>query len=62
MEGKGIADDLKEGKLSYPILLFFIISQNESQRFRLQQIINRKRGTLDDLNEVKQILDSGKYN
>ena len=62
MEGKGCADDIKEGKLSFPLLIYFIESQNLEGKKRLEEIINSKRGNYDDLTEVQRLLNKGKVN
>lgn len=56
---KGACDDIKEGKLSYPILKFFQDSQNYELKKELENILNIKRGSEEDLSRVKSILSSG---
>lgn len=56
---KGSSDDLREGKLSFPILLFFRDCADWAKKERLEAILNARRGSPEDLAEVRQLLVEG---
>tara|TARA_Y100001970_G_C14252373_1_gene872798 strand:+ start:495 stop:1523 length:1029 start_codon:yes stop_codon:yes gene_type:complete len=57
--GKNIGDDFKEGKITLPIILAYLRSNNEEKKFWQKTIVNLKQDT-DDLKKAINIMK--KYN
>jgi geranylgeranyl pyrophosphate synthase len=58
-ELKGCSDDLREGKLSFPILYFFKESQNINRKRELEEMLNKRQGSLEELSRLQVILNEG---
>ena len=58
---KGASDDLKEGKLSFPILYFFKECSDLNKKIELEEILNKREGSFEDLLRVKTLLNEGKF-
>lgn len=56
---KGSSDDIREGKLSFPMLLFFRECADQAKKAKLESILNDRRGALEDLLEVQGLLAEG---
>lgn len=56
---KGCSDDIREGKLSYPILLFFKESSDLSKQKELEEMLNKREGSFEDLSRLRILLNEG---